>query len=84
MKTEYKYLHFIKTGQKAKTSVWSCRNNHSAVELGEIKWYPAWRQYCYFPAARAVYSAGCLEDIRDFIGQLQKERTVVATHDNAI
>lgn len=70
MKTQYQYLHFVQVRQLPKTAVWSCRTNRSNDELGEIKWYPAWRQYCYFPTVQAVYSDGCLSDIADFIKQL--------------
>lgn len=70
MKTKYKFIHFVKTADKAKTSVWSCRNNRSDAELGKIQWYPHWRQYCYSPKVQAVYSVGCFEDIKNFIGQL--------------
>lgn len=70
MKTQYQYIHFVKVADKAKTSVWSCRNNKTGDELGEIRWYTGWRQYCYFPTVQAVYSAGCLKDIQDFMGGL--------------
>jgi hypothetical protein len=71
MKTRYKYINFVKIADKPKTSVWSCRANRSGLELGEIKWYGPWRQYCYFPTCAAVYSVGCFEDINHFIGQLK-------------
>ena len=66
----FKYISFKKIEDKAKTSVWSCRNNKSGSELGVVKWYGPWRQYCYFPTVQAVYSAGCLEDIKVFIKQV--------------
>ena len=74
MKTEYKYIHFVKIQDKSKTSVWSCQNNQGYAELGKVKWYSAWRQYCYFPKVQAVYSAGCFADIIDFVNQLNKEK----------
>jgi hypothetical protein len=67
MRTEYRYIRFVKIADKPKTSVWSCRNIRSNAELGLVRWHPAWRQYCYFPTAQAVYSAGCLVDINDFM-----------------
>ena len=73
-KTEYKYIHFIKIEDKPKTSVWSCRNNKSNEELGIIKWYASWRQYCYFPANNTLYSMGCMMDIIDFINELNNLR----------
>ena len=63
----YKYIHMVKVDEKPKTSVWSVRNNTSGVHLGEVRWNGPWRQYCYFPNARAVYSSGCLEDIASFM-----------------
>lgn len=72
MITRYQYIHFVKIAQRPKTAVWSCRNNISQEELGQVRWYPAWRQYCYFPTAQAVYSAGCLADIKEFIEQAGK------------
>ena len=70
LKTEYQYIRFVKAADKPKTSVWSCRNRRSGDELGVIKWYGAWRQYCYFSSTQAVYSKGCLDDIADFISHL--------------
>lgn len=72
MQTEYKYLVFVKSDKKpGKTSVWECRNAKSGTTLGLVKWYGAWRQYCYFPVVQAVYSAGCFDDITHFIRQLK-------------
>jgi len=71
---QYKYINFRLIETKPKTTVWSCRNNNSEIELGVIKWHPSWRQYCYFPTVQAVYSKGCLIDISDFIDKLMNER----------
>ena len=70
----YEYVYFAHVEDKPKTSVWSCRMNRTKDELGIVKWYPAWRSYCYFPTVQAVYSSGCLNDIHDFIEQLMNER----------
>ncbi len=71
IKTDYKYLIFVQAPNPGrKTSVWECRNKKSQTVLGHVKWYGAWRQYCYFPMVQAVYNAGCLDDIADFIRQL--------------
>ena len=70
MKTKFEYIYFELIEEKPKTKVFSCRNNRSNTELGIVKWYPAWRRYCYFPTVQAVYSVGCLDDIKNFIEQL--------------
>lgn len=71
MTTKYKYIHFIKIEDKPKTSVWQCLNNKSKAELGVVKWYPSWRQYCFFTTYQAVFNNSCLLDISDFISQLE-------------
>jgi hypothetical protein len=75
MQTEYQYLVFIeKENRTGKTAIFECRNKKSQTVLGLIKWYGAWRQYCYFPVVQAVYSDGCLDDISNFINQLKGEK----------
>jgi|SRR5581483_1691852 len=65
----YRYINFTKSGDTGKTMIWSCKNNKSGAELGVVKWFPSWRQYCFFPTTQIVLSSGCLQDIRDFIDQ---------------
>lgn len=71
---KYKYISFIEIEQKPKTKVWRCVNNKSQHELGIVKWYSSWRQYCYFPTVQAAYSKGCLDDINDFITTISAQR----------
>jgi hypothetical protein len=73
VKQKYQYIHFVIIANKPRTQVYSCRNNRSMDELGQIKWYGPWRQYCYFPTVQAVYSAGCLKDIQDFMEELKNQ-----------
>ena len=81
IQTVYKYIEFVRTDSgKAKTQKWYCMNRNHGERLGVISWYGAWRQYCYEPICAATYSAGCLKDIADFIGQLQAEHAA-AQHD---
>ena len=77
MKTRYQYITFVKQAvdPRRKTTVWTCLNRHWGDKLGEVRWYGSWRQYVFFATAEgAVYSAGCLADIQDFIAQLMKAR----------
>lgn len=74
MKTKYKYIHFALLERKTKTDVYVCLNNKSNNSLGLVKWYPAWRQYCFYPSPNTVFNKGCMEDINDFITQLMDER----------
>jgi len=75
MKTHYTYIHFDDySGTKQKTGRWMCINNQHGSWIGEVKWYPGWRQYCFHPASDTVFSQGCLQDICDFITQLMAAR----------
>lgn len=74
LNNQYKYIHFEKVADKTKPSVWHCCNNQSGDIIGEVRWYNSRRKYCYFSTFQAVYSVGCLDDIKDFIGQLERRR----------
>jgi len=71
---DFEYIKFEKIADKTKTSVYSCRNKKSNIELGIVKWYGPWRRYCYFSKNQAFYSSGCLEDIICFIDTLMEDR----------
>lgn len=77
---ETKYLAFIEKEGKPKTKVFSVHSKCSDCELGEIKWFPAWRHYCFFPCIdlEAVYSDRCLFEISNFIKELNEARKVKA------
>lgn len=66
-----KYMTFEVIEQKAKTGVWQVLNNRSGGLLGFVKWYPAWRQYCFYPEPDCVFNTGCLADTVAFIGKLR-------------
>jgi hypothetical protein len=70
--TSYKYIDFLQIGQTEKTSIWSCRNSSHGEELGQVKWNGGWMQYIYAPSGPAIYSAGCLRDIAEFLTNMRK------------
>jgi hypothetical protein len=74
MKTDYEYIRFVAIpNQSRKTDLYACYNKRSMDVLGMVFWYAAWRQYCFQPRAHTIYSAGCLQDVKDFIGQLMMD-----------
>lgn len=77
IKTRYEYIHFSELpAPERKTKVWTCATNSERIGLGGVRWYGAWRQYCYFPfqyAGEFVYSEGCLKDIAEFLGAVNKQ-----------
>ena len=76
MNTEYKYIRFeeITPDTKRKTKVFALMTTSNDYILGEVEWYPSWRQYCFFPTSTTVFSPGCLDDIAHFLKQLMDER----------
>ena len=76
-----KYIRFDELASKGKTKTFGCYNIKGGFIIGIIKWNCFWRQYCYFPCEDTVYSAGCIDDISNFIKILMIERTVISgTH----
>jgi hypothetical protein len=72
VKTRYQYIHFEVKRELTKIKIWSCRNNSTRSELGEVKWYAPWKQYCFYHRVGipSVFSADCLRDVADFIERL--------------
>jgi hypothetical protein len=75
----YEHIEFKRIDDGTmKTSVWSCCNKKSGDGLGFVKWYGAWRQYCFCVGGpqsnTTVLSRSCMDDIQDFINNLMKAR----------
>jgi len=73
---ESKYMEFFLIPTDKKTETWQISSKSSGYVLGHIKWYGAWRQYCFFPSPETVFNNSCLEDIRIFIDKLMEERKI--------
>ena len=73
--TEDKWLEFVLTEEKPKTKVYSVISKCDSTGLGEIKWYPPWRHYGFFPTLKfqAVHSDRCLLSISEFVTKLNTE-----------
>ena len=67
-----KYVNFRLLYKKPKTSVWDVRS-HEEDRLGIVKWYPYWRQYCFFPETNCVFSSSCMESIVQFVQEANEE-----------
>lgn len=46
--------------------------NDDFYEVGKLRWYGAWRQYCFFPNPREqmVLHNGCLRDIAAYLDRM--------------
>jgi hypothetical protein len=70
------YISFVLIGKSktGKTEIYKVISNMHGTGLGIIKWYPQWRQYCFFTEFRTIWSVGCLLDITAFLQKLNTKR----------
>ena len=74
--SEYVWFHNQSKYNKPKTEVWDVLTKGSNYLLGEIKYYARWRQYCFFPKDKPVFSVGCMQDIINFTKELTKNKNL--------
>ena len=70
MTEKKRFISFKLLEKKPKTSVYAVINVKLGNILGIIKWYPSWRQYCFFPESDTVFNKDCLSDIENFVQEL--------------
>ena len=72
---EDEWLSFELSERKPKTNVYDIISKHSGCILGEVKWYPSWRNYCFFANTliETVHSDRCLLSIGEFILNINKQ-----------
>ena len=68
-----KYLEFWRVKEYAKTSKWEVVSK-SGSNLGYIKWFARWRQYCFFPYEGTVFNRTCMKDVEEFISREMEAR----------
>jgi hypothetical protein len=63
------YLNFERWHEleRGTTEVWGVISASSGDELGQIRWYGAWRQYVFFPAQHTLFNKTCLADIENVL-----------------
>lgn len=71
-----KYIKIELIEQKKKTGVYSVMQSDRLFILGFIKWFPAWRKYCFFPEEDIIFDVMCLKTIIAFIENLMEERDI--------
>ncbi len=72
MKTRYKYIYFEEVAPKADR--WECNNKKTKKVMGVIEYWQGWGQYIIEFKEGYVFSIDCLNDIADFLGQLNKNK----------
>ena len=69
-----RYIRFKLIDQKIKTNVYQVFNTIHGTPLGIIKWYPAWRKYCFYPYDETWYETECLQELITFINRIKIEQ----------
>ena len=59
------YIFFEDEPSRRKTRIVSVKNRRTGDELGKIAWWGAWRQYCFFPWATALFNPTCMTRITE-------------------
>lgn len=75
-----KYMDFIPMNQERKTEIVQVANKKSGFVLGHIRWFGAWRQYCFMPSPNSVFNTGCLNAINAQINELMFEHRQTLKH----
>ena len=58
-----------------KTKIFDIANaKDESIHLGQIRYNPKWRTYCFYPEINTVFDVKCLSKITSFIVQLNEER----------
>lgn len=75
--TDSKWIDFIEQPQKGKTQIFNIvPKEQPGSVIGQIKWYGAWRKYCFYPSPNCIFETDCLGDIISFIKKLMFIRKV--------
>lgn len=64
----------IPGGKTNRYEVWSKGGEEELGDkLGEIRWFGRWRKYSWYPNADTIYEEVCMQEITDFLKQVNKE-----------
>lgn len=62
------YLDFVESHDPGrKTRIWSVVNREGQVPLGEVRFWPKWRKYVFFPVQETLFDSYCLTVIANFL-----------------
>ena len=75
LKTKYKFIYFKQLPKDLRGKiVWELRNNRTDDFLGDVEYYPQWRQWVASFDVLGVFNHSCLTEIAEFLQALNKRR----------
>ena len=69
-----RYLEFWLVKELPKTNVYFVVNRSKDTHLGEIRWFPTWRQYTFMPEPETIWNKDCLRQVVEFLEEIERER----------
>ncbi len=72
----YKWIRFELANDTGKTKAYNVIAKEGSVYLGQVKWFPSWRKYAFFPSSLTVFETDCLKDIASFLDRLMNDRRI--------
>jgi hypothetical protein len=73
-----RWLAFLSQPRLAerKTDSWTVMPISGGNELGKVRWFAAWRKYCFFPSLNTVFDVNDLHEIWSFCEKQMMVRRV--------
>lgn len=68
------FLKFVEFEDTGKTKKFEIKTIAADNILGQIKWYGAWRKYCFYPLGGTIFDVNCMNEIISFINKLMQDR----------
>lgn len=71
-KCDYFYVEKLYI-ESRKTPIYNLYIKDSNFQLGCIKWYGAWRKFCFYPNVETVWDNKCLTIVIELLDKYNKE-----------
>lgn len=71
---DYFYIVKLNKPENKKTDTYCITTIGTNYVIGEIKWWGAWRKYCFFPGEDTVYDNKCMLQIMNFMNEINLAR----------
>lgn len=70
---KYMGIKSMPTPPDRKTKIFSVFELKTGYQLGEIKWFPRWRCYSFYPAPNTVFDEECTKQIYSWLIALKSQ-----------